>query len=100
MQAFAMRGEFAELAAALSLTLSVPVDTVSRLMRVDDLGPMIILCKAADFQWSTARAIIEALPGAKRVVPRKLVAAQHDFEQLSRASARKVVNAWEQREDD
>jgi len=97
IQAFAMRGEFAELAAALSLTLSVPVDTVSRLMRVDDLGPMIILCKAADFRWSTARAVMVALPDAERIAPQKLVAAQHEFEQLSRESARKVVTAWEQR---
>jgi uncharacterized protein (DUF2336 family) len=62
----AIGGNYEDMVAALSLVASVPADTIDRLMHGGGVGPVLILCKAAGFEWATARAVIEAGSRARR----------------------------------
>jgi Uncharacterised protein conserved in bacteria (DUF2336) len=86
-----------EMVAALSLLASMPVDVIERLLRGDDIGPVVILCKACGFTWATLRAVLQARNLEGLSVP-KLNAARNDFDRLSRASAQQVLQLWQARE--
>ena len=86
-----------ELVAALSLLASMPVDVIERLLRGDDIGPVVILCKACDFTWVTLRAILQ-MRGPETLPPQKLNGARRDFDRLSCATAQQILQAWQARE--
>ena len=95
LKAVAAEGKYDDMVAAFSLLVGVPVDTIDRLMHGGGVGPMLILSKAAGFEWATARAVIEGRSGGRREPTHKLTAAAEDFERLSRTSAQKVVELWQ-----
>ena len=61
---------------------------------------MLILCKAAGYGWTTARAIIMARPSAKGTSNQALDAAFANFEKLSPSTAQRVVRFWQVRQPD
>jgi uncharacterized protein (DUF2336 family) len=85
-----------EMIAALSLVAVMPVDAIDRVLRVDKVGPIVILGKASGFAWPTIRAIVEA-GSAIALSPHKLGAARVDFERLSVSSAQRVLHMWQVR---
>ena len=91
---FAKDRKFEETVAALSLLSGIPIETADRLMSGDRLDPILILCKAAGFGWTTARAIIMARPSAKGTSTPALDAAFANFEKLSSSTAQRVVRFW------
>jgi hypothetical protein len=99
-------GDFRELAAtgnadhlipALSLLWSIPTQVLDRLLRTDKVGPILMLCKAADFAWDTVFALLQARGTAGLAGP-KLSAAQADFSRLSPRAAQQIVQLWQQRD--
>ena len=84
--------------AALSLLCGVPIETADRLMAGDRPDPILILCKAAGFGWTTARAIIMARPSAKGTSNAALDTAFQNFEKLSSSTAQRVVRFWQVRQ--
>jgi hypothetical protein len=96
VRALAIRHQDEQVVAALSLIASIPVDALDRVMRVDKIGPVVILCRAFNFTWATARAILEGRTSAG-LSPHKLAATRNDFERLSRVAAQQVVQQWQAR---
>ena len=84
--------------ASLSLLCGVPIDTADRLMAGDRPDPILILCKAADYGWTTARAIIMSRPSAKGTSTPALDEAFANFEKLSPSTAQRVVRFWQVRQ--
>jgi len=97
---FAKDKKFEETVAALSLLCGVPIETADRLMSGDRPDPILILCKAANYSWPTARAIIIARPGGKGSSSQALDAAFANFEKLSSSTAQRVVRFWQVRPPD
>ena len=95
---FANDKKFEETVASLSLLSGVPIETADRLMAGDRPDPILILCKAAGFGWTTARAIIMARPSAKGTSNGSLDAAFQNFEKLSPSTAQRVVRFWQVRQ--
>ena len=95
---FAKDKKFEETVAALSLLCGVPIETADRLMAGDRPDPILILCKAAGFGWTTARAIIMARPNAKGTSNAALDTAFANFEKLSPSTAQRVVRFWQVRQ--
>ena len=95
---FAKDKKFEETVAALSLLCGVPIETADRLMAGDRPDPILILCKAAGYGWTTARAIIMARPSAKGTSNPALDAAFANFEKLSPSTAQRVVRFWQVRQ--
>jgi uncharacterized protein (DUF2336 family) len=96
--AFADDKRFEETVAALSLLCGVPIETADRLMAGDRPDPILILCKAAGYDWTTVRAIIMSRPSAKGTSTPALEAALANFEKLSSSTAQRVVWFWRVRQ--
>jgi uncharacterized protein (DUF2336 family) len=94
---FAKTNKYEEAVAALSRLCAVPIDVVDRLMGGDRPDPVLILCKAAGWDWTTARAVIVARPGGKGTSTQALDAAFSNFERLSPATAQRVMRFWQAR---
>ena len=95
---FAKEKKFEETVAALSLLCGVPIETADRLMAGDRPDPILILCKAAGYSWTTARSIILSRPSAKGTSAPALDAAFANFEKLSPSTAQRVVRFWQVRQ--
>ena len=92
---FAKERKFEETVATVSLLCCVPVETADRLMAGDRPDPILILCKAANFGWPTAKAIIMSRPSAKGTSNHSIDAAFANFEKLSASTAQRVVRFWQ-----
>jgi uncharacterized protein (DUF2336 family) len=95
---FARDKKFEHTVAAMSLLCEVPIETVDRLMVGDRPDPILILCKATGYSWTTARAIIMSRPSAKGTSTPALDAAFANFEKLSPSTAQRVVRFWQVRQ--
>jgi uncharacterized protein (DUF2336 family) len=94
---FALGKKFEETVASLSLLCGIPIETMDRLMAGDRPDPILILCKAASYAWSTARAIILARPSVKGTSSQALDEAFVNFKKLSPSTAQRVVRFWQVR---
>jgi uncharacterized protein (DUF2336 family) len=97
---FAKDRKFEETVAALSVLCNVPIDAADRLVSGERPDPILILCKASGFGWTTARAIISSRPGGKGSSSQALDAAYSNFEKLVPATAQRVVRFWQVRDPD
>ena len=95
LAAFAQTQSYDDTVAALSELTDVPIDVVERLMNGDRSDPVLILCKAAGYSWSTARDIILARLGSKGKASPTLDAAFSNFDKLSPSTAKRVVRFWQ-----
>jgi uncharacterized protein (DUF2336 family) len=97
---FAQKGQYGETIAALASLCAVPIEVVDRLMGAERSDPVLILCKAAGWRWSTTEAIIAVRPGSARTSSPDFDAARADFDRLSPATAQRVMRFWQVRSDD
>lgn len=97
---FAASGRHEEAVAALSMLCAVPIDVVDRLLDGDRPDPVLILCKARGFAWSTARVIVQAPRRGRRISTQALDSALANFERLSATTAQRVLRFWQAAEDD
>jgi uncharacterized protein (DUF2336 family) len=94
---YAKTGKYEETIAALATVCTVPIEVVDRLMSGERADPVLILTRAAGFDWPTVRAIIGSRPGPKPS-NKSLDAAYENFERLSAATAQRVVRFWQVRQ--
>jgi uncharacterized protein (DUF2336 family) len=92
---FAKSGRFEEAVAALAELSGVPMDIVDRVMHGDCLDPLLVLCKAKGFDWSSVRALILARRGCRKLSPQELAHICQDYNTLSRATADRVLRFWQ-----
>jgi uncharacterized protein (DUF2336 family) len=95
---FAESGQYEETIAALATVCAVPIEVVDRLMKGERIDPVLILGRAAGFDWPTVRAIIGVRPNAK-LAQAALDSARENFERLTAATAQRVVRFWQVRPD-
>ena len=94
---YAKAGKYEEVIAALATICAVPVEVVDRLMSGERADPVLILARAANFGWPTARAVIAARPGSKPT-EQVIEAAHENFDRLTAATAQRVVRFWQVRQ--
>jgi uncharacterized protein (DUF2336 family) len=97
---FANDKKYEETVASLAMLCGVPLEAADRLMNGDRPDPILILCKAAGYNWMTVRAIIMSRPSAKGTSSQSLDAAYANFEKLTPATAQRVVRFWQVRDPD
>jgi uncharacterized protein (DUF2336 family) len=95
---FANDKKFEETVAGISVLCGVPIETADRLMAGDRPDPILILCKAAGYGWTTARSIIMSRPSARGTSNGALDSAFQNFEKLSPSTAQRVVRFWQVRQ--
>jgi len=94
---FAKAGRFDEVVASLSVLCGAPIELIAQLMLGERTDPVMILCKAASFDWLTVRAIISGCRG-QTLSMLDLETIQAEYQKLSQATARRVLRFWQVRE--
>jgi uncharacterized protein (DUF2336 family) len=79
---FAVRGEYKNVIAALSLKTDVAIEAIEPLIESDRLYGLIVACKAAKLSWSATNMIIRNRPGCPQPTQREVEQAQVIFEGL------------------
>ncbi|HVX91686.1 MAG TPA: DUF2336 domain-containing protein [Xanthobacteraceae bacterium] len=97
---YAREGKFEETVAALSAICAVPIEVIDRLMSGERSDPVLILCKAAGFDWPTVRAVIMVHPAGQRMQGQTLDETFSNFDRLSPSTAQRVVRFWQARPGD
>jgi uncharacterized protein (DUF2336 family) len=98
LAAYAKDKKFERTVASIALLCGVPIETADRLMAGDRPDPILILCKAAGYNWTTARAIMTARPGGKNTSNAAIDTAFANFEKLSPSTAQRVLRFWQVRQ--
>jgi len=91
---FASEKQYEETVAGLSVLCKIPIEIIDRLVVSERVEPIIIVCKAAGFAWSTAQAIIVVRTDGHRMSSRSLETTCRDFERLSASTAQRIVRFW------
>ncbi len=94
---FATSGKYEETIAGLATLCGVPVEVVDRLMNGERADPVLILARAAGFDWPTVKVVLNARPGGKPA-PQTLDVARENFERLTVTTAQRVVRFWQVRQ--
>jgi hypothetical protein len=89
---FAVANRYEETTVGLAAICKVPLEVVDRMMSADRPDPVLILCKAADFSWTTTRLILLVRPGTKGKSATALEEALGNYEKLSESTAQRVVH--------
>jgi uncharacterized protein (DUF2336 family) len=99
LQGFASTGRVEETVLALSSLCHLPVDAVERvffdLQADNDLA--LLLLKAAEMSWPTAKLVLELRGGKAGVPAQSLATAYQRFEQLQPATAKRVIRFYQAR---
>ena len=94
--AFAQRGKLDEVIAGLALLCAVSCDLVDRLLRSGRADAVLVPCKAMNFGWPTARAILGARP--QSCSEQDLANAETEYLKLSVPTAARVLRFWQVRQ--
>lgn len=99
VQLYARKGKFEEVIVVISRLCQLPIDAVERILadkRVDnDLALLVI--KAADMTWPTAKLILDMRFGADGMTAQASMTARQHFERLQVATAKRVVRFYQAR---
>jgi uncharacterized protein (DUF2336 family) len=88
---FAVRGEYTNVVAALSLKTGSPVEVILPLIASDNMEGLVLACKASRLDWATAASIIRHRPGQSAVSPAELDKARKVFDEFSLSAAQRTV---------
>lgn len=79
---FAVRGEYTNVVAALSLLSEVKIEAIEPLLEPERLYGLIVACRASRLTWSTMTMIIRNRPGCAPPTQRELDQAHEVFDTL------------------
>lgn len=87
---FARQNHFDEAVCAVATLTHVSLATAERLFLGHDPDLLIIVCKAQNWAWSTAKALLK-LRGEDKVGPRQIDKAMESYDQLTHGTAQRVL---------
>jgi uncharacterized protein (DUF2336 family) len=88
---FARERKFEQTAVALSLLCRVPVDVVERALLDDNADLALILARAAQCSWTTAKALLLMQAADRGIAAQDLDRALKSFQRLTSETARRVL---------
>ncbi|HEX5779351.1 MAG TPA: DUF2336 domain-containing protein [Xanthobacteraceae bacterium] len=94
---FAKAGRFEETVAALAELAEVPVDIVDRVMHGEGIDPVLVLCRAKNFDWAVVRAVLIVRRNCRVLSAHDLEQACQDYKTLSASTAERVLRFWQVR---
>jgi uncharacterized protein (DUF2336 family) len=88
---FAVRGEYTNIVAAITLKTGSPVEVILPLIASDNIEGLVLACKASRLDWATAASIIKHRPGQSPVPPADLERARKTYDEFSLSAAQRTV---------
>jgi uncharacterized protein (DUF2336 family) len=82
---------------AVSILAHVSLQTAERLFLGSDLDLLLIVCRAQNWAWSTAKSLLK-LRGEDKIGPRQIEKALESYDQLTHATAQRVLRFLHVRE--
>jgi uncharacterized protein (DUF2336 family) len=100
VQQFAINGKFEETIYAIAAACSVPVEMVERTLcdKSADIDALLLLLKAADLDWPTAKLILGMRRGSIGVSTQSAADAGRNYARLQAATAKRVVRFYQVRQ--
>jgi uncharacterized protein (DUF2336 family) len=95
---YALTNKCEELVIALALLCSVSVDIIDRLMDLDRPDAMLIACRSAGLEWSTAREIMRLQARDQTISEAGFRRARENFSNLTKSSADRILQFWQSRQ--
>ena len=89
---FATAGRFEEIVAALALMADTPADVVERLVADGNAETILVLAKASDLPWETAKNLIALAAKRYRRSPGDVDRAMAAFQRLRPATAQQILD--------
>jgi uncharacterized protein (DUF2336 family) len=94
---FARERKFEQTTVALSLLCGVPVDAVERALLDENADMVLILIRAAQCSWTTAKAILLMQAADRGIAAQDLDRALRSFQRLGTETARRVLEFYQLR---
>jgi uncharacterized protein (DUF2336 family) len=94
---FARERKFEQTAIALSLLCAVPVDVVERALLDDNADMVLILMRAAQCSWTTAKAILLMQAADRGIAASDLDRVMRSFQRLGIETAQRVLEFYQLR---
>lgn len=91
VESFARAGKFEETAVALAVMSALPIDMVERAMVLDREETVLIVAKAINLSWPTAKAILLLCAGKGGMAADTLEQCRAMFNKLKRETAQQVI---------
>jgi uncharacterized protein (DUF2336 family) len=91
---FARERKFEQTTVALSLLCGVPVDVVERALLDDNADMVLILIRAAQCSWTTAKAILLMQAADRGIAAQDLDRALRSFQRLGTDTAKRVLDFY------
>ena len=88
---FAVRGEYANVVAALAFLSGSPIEVIQPLIVSDDIDGLVLACRASRLDWATANSIVKNRPGFPPISAAELEKAKKTFEAFSLSTAQWTV---------
>jgi hypothetical protein len=97
--AFAESGEYENLVAGIAVRANLKYEVIDNLMRSDKIAGVVLVCKSVGTPWNTAEAILRlALKRHHKITDSEIGNARHDFLDLARATAERIIRFWQLRQ--
>jgi uncharacterized protein (DUF2336 family) len=97
IQAAARAQDFERVVAALSILAKCPVEIVERTVLNLNPGAVLVVIKAAECSWATAKSVLLMRVADRRLSKMDLDRARDHFESLEAATAKRVIAFYESR---
>jgi hypothetical protein len=99
VQQFAATGKYEEVVVAIASLCQLPVESVDRIFtdKTADNDLSLLLIKASELRWPTAKLILDLRHGDARPSPAAVDTARVHFERLQTATAKRVVRFYQVR---
>ena len=99
VQQFAAAGRYEEVVVAIASLCQLPVEFVDRIFtdKTADNDLALLLIKASELRWSTAKLILDLRRGDTKPSPAAVETARVHFERLQTATAKRVVRFYQVR---
>jgi hypothetical protein len=95
---FAMSGDFDGTSVALSLLSNLPIELIERVFVQSRIEQLLVILKALDVTWTTARAIIFLISGPSPVATDETEHAFGTFSRLQPKTAKTAIQFYRLRE--
>jgi uncharacterized protein (DUF2336 family) len=91
---FAVERDYISIVAALSFLSAVPVEAIEPLITSERLDGLIVACKAARLNWSTAAMVIRNRPGCAPFSKQQFEQGREVFDALTLSAAQRTIQFW------
>jgi uncharacterized protein (DUF2336 family) len=92
--AFLRAGQQNEVIAAIALLSASDFELAAEIMTSDRNEAILILCRAARFEWATVRALLRSRPEQHGIVDLQMDQLRQDYTKLTQSTAQRVLRFW------